>query len=317
MLINNNLTRDIFLDVTASMHRSLFAKGGFRIPASSTNYEMNDMLSTFAEFQSLVSAGDVTIVSYTNEDWGNVPQGEFNAVTNGIYQVTESVPGTTPVQLNPTQASILSVVENYYFGNNRFLHFIVDGLIDYTYEIPYKPDSWTATLLVAQMVLDPILNKHLLITVSGGNKVSIKTRSYGSNASIAIPSMTNDANSVLQFATLPASGTQTTSKFELIAKTSTAIPMNAAKVLVGVWSAAVGGSLVGTAKIQRVMKGNDVTGLYTNEAMLTSSDTGELDFEVTDTSGAVTDLYVSLGKPAGYFLASVPADTARVHIVLA
>ncbi len=317
MLINNNLTRDIFLDVTASLHRSLFAKGGFKIPASATNYEMNDMLSTFPEFQALVTASDVTIVSYTNEDWGNVPQGEFNSVTGGIYQVTESVAGVTPIQLNPTRATALSVVENYYFGNNRFLHFVIDSLIDYTYEIPYRSDGWTATMLVNQMVLDPVLNKHLAITLSGGNKVSIQTRSYGANAKIELLDIVNNAQPVLQFATIPAVGTRTTSKFELIAKTSAAVPMNSASVVVGIWDAAVAGSLVANAKIQRIMKGNDVSGLYTNSAVLTTSDTGELDFEVTEISGGVTDIYVSLGKPTGYFLASVPADTARVHIVLA
>lgn len=107
-------------------------------------------------------------------------------------------------------------------------------------------------------------------------------------------------------------GTGAPSDFQLLVTSYDGDPAANVNVSVKIYDAASAGSLLADTQAQLASKGDFVSGECSNDAVVSSGPTGEIDFEVVSDISGGDELYIELALPAGYVLSSSPSSRTNI-----
>lgn len=276
---------------------------------------LDDEWLQHADFQSLLTSGDVIVVQYGTSGTQVVTRDEYLELAQGIYKGAISNDGngitsTVPMVL----AEITSVTESAFaFGQDCKITFKADSLVNVLVDVP--KGFYNQTTLAALLQADTAFAVHFDAVVAT-NAVKISGKSYGVNAKIEIVpqiSVEADANTVIAFPITSAPVVTAEAELIIVAvKGATGEPAQNAKVKLTVHDAGAAGNPVATCQFQRIIKG-EAEALYDDELVAYTDGNGKIEVELIDPGAA--DIYVQLEPPsAEYFLADTPS--ARSHVVV-
>jgi len=285
-------------------------KQGRWIPIAPDHATIPDEAYRDPSFKRLVDDGDVIVLSFDSSPTSVVNQAEFSLLAGGLFKSTHAVSGTAVNGDNEHAKSLSTDTSgSFEFLENRTLVLLVDGISEETFAIPKGKYSFSAMATFLNN-----LTEHLTFGQDGTPNFWAETKSYGTNASIAVQTgHSYDANSILK---LPANSTNAASPatpevIDVNIKGPTGQACTEGKVKLGIWDSAVAGSLVTDAQFQRMQKGS-YDALYSNEIEITPDDNGDMKLELIKIAAGT--IYLAIEAPTGYYLAEMPASRETIVV---
>ena len=261
-------------------------------------------------FKRLVDDNIVTVLAFDSDPTSVVNQAEFSLIAGGIFKSSHTASGTAASGDNEHAKSLSTDTSgSFEFLEDRMLVLLVDGLYTEEFRIPKGKYSFSAMAMFLNN-----LTEHLTFAQDGTPNFWAETKSYGSNASVAVQSGHGyDANSVLNLPTnsTNAASPATPEVVDINIKGPTGQACTEGKMKLSVWDAATGGSLVTDAYFQRVQKGS-YDSMYSNEIEMTPDDDGDMKLEMVKIAAAT--VYLAIEAPTGYFLADVPTSREAIAV---
>lgn len=276
-------------------------------------------------FQTLLNSGGITVLSYDTEDTEDntsyVAKQEFNdGFAKCIYKVsTPVVTGTidfhTEAMTHFVMTNVAVTTIDLTVHNKLYLKF--DSL--YELEVTIPPAQHTTTTVVSALNADTEFAKWCVAsksTVGDDDFLVLTSKSYGENANIELLDRANNCHTELGLvdATTEA-GTGVPAVVTIAVKNPGGLGLNGIAHQVKIYDAATAGALHTKAKVQRILKGTYVSGMYTNTLNAISDVDGNLQFEVI-TSSAFSHsetAYCIVTAITDYFLASFPTDRTEIY----
>lgn len=248
----------------------------------------------------LIAANDLEILAYDPDD--ALVAGEVTTV-GAIYKIDLD---NTPADIanSNTASSEASGADTHDFSNpsDRSMVVTVNGTaITHAFVAGdfVSIAAGTAEEVDASLDANAALAAVVAIT-NDGSIVTIATKRLGTSATLAF---SGAAATLLSLAASPSDGTVAPSDVEVLVKDGAGRVAPGVQVNVKVYDAITAGSLLADTQVQAVTKGTIDSGIYTNDAEMTTDENGELDFELaTDISGADI-MYLDLTPPTDFFLA--------------
>lgn len=325
MFVKNDSGRDQFIDFSkiAQLRRDNDRRG-FSIPANADNLFVPDHVAASPAFQKLLDDGDLVNQGFGRTFNSPVMQGEFSQISEGLF-VASFFDEPFANVVNPLTASELISATANFFDLSKGLYLNL-GIDQKGGDFAQKKQFLLAKGFYNTTQLVDLLNNHewfplyavaSVETVGPDDFLKVASKSLGSNSLISVLPLegisdTLDANLVLQLPTASVAGTGTASVVKVKAVGPTNQPLYGAKLTIGIYDAATAGSLVGTAALQNPTQGIIESGLYTNEVVAITDQTGTIEIELVDT--AVGTVHVEAAKDPNFQFAVEPAARSAVSI---
>lgn len=302
------LIQDEFLGFILVSGKRLGKKAPLNTPV-----EIGDEYSEHPAFLALKNAvpARIGIVAF-GQDGQHVSRTEFEDLQNGLYKATGVAAGATVTGPFTPAEVVAAVTEPYDLRLNWDMRFKIDDIYNVLVTIPVG--IYTSAGLAATLNAIPDFAKHLVASDAAGS-LTVTAKSVGVDSMIEVVfGHANDANDYIQLPVTPAVGTGTPEVITVTVIGPTGKPLQLAPVVLGIYTLAVAGALVATAKLQVLSKGSYSVGLYSNTATFYTNEEGKIEFEVIDLAAGPVTIYLDIVAPTDYFLASVPASRLAVSV---
>ena len=248
----------------------------------------------------MIAANDLEILSYDPDD--AVVAGEVTTV-NAIYKIDLD---NTPADVanTTTASSEASGADTHDFSNpnDRSMVVTVNGVA-----IPHAflASDFVAIAAGTAEEVDASLDTNAALAAvvnitNDGSLVTIATKRLGTSATLAF---SGAAATLLSLAASPSDGAVAPALVQVLVKDGAGRPAAGVQVDVDIFDAVTAGSLLADTQVQAVTKGTIDTGIYTNDASMTTDENGELDFEIATAISGADIMYLNLAAPADFFLA--------------
>ncbi len=286
---------------------------------------IEDKYAGHESLKAMIEDGIVTRTSYSvsddrpGEDINYTPDymssAEFNSLASGMFRVGDDWTSVGTIQASATPFVLTgTVVGPFNTSTNNVLHFKFDGI-----------NTQKALVHLPQGQLDVDTLKNALnsnadfakygvadkvqIGTSGTYNITITSKAVGINSKVEILDNIISADLIIGLRDgVETVGTLTTATITINTYNPTGVTMAGLTHTVKLYTLDTPSSVVTTEfQIQRVAKGTVQGTLFTNSAILTTDENGQLEFEIAAASAITTGCYVAIDLPETFYLANIPA----------